>query len=404
MKNVIRPIVILLLLGLAAYLLLPRFFGGKKKDFVEVSGSIETTEVDASFQIPGRIQKLMADEGDRVTRGQLLAIMETFDLLHQRDAARAAYSAARSQLPPLGVRIAQSRELASGKKSQARAALGESRYRYEVVKKGLRRQEREQAQKEVDAARTSMNFLKAEFERSERLSREGAMPGQQRDSARTSYDIAVARFRQAEERLSLAMEGSRPEDVQAAAERVRQAEAALTIADASVLDTETLLGQKKTLEAQVRQAGASLSAVETQLSHSRLYAPISGVILVKAREAGEVVSAGTPVFTLGVMERLWLKAYISETDLGRVKLGQKAEITNDSYPGKTYEGKVNFIASEAEFTPKNLQTKEDRVKLVYRIKIILDNPGGELKPGMIADGKIRVSESGSEDSGSGGKR
>lgn len=392
MKKIIRPIIILILLGLALYLVLPRFLHKKDKNVIEVSGTIETTEVDASFQIQGKIKSLMVDEGERVTRGQLLAVLDTADLMHQRDIALAALDAAKSQIPSLEARIIQSREMTSGRTTQARAALGESKYRYEVVKNGLRRQEREQAMKDRDAARTSLNFLKAEYERAERLAREGAMPGQQKDSAKTSYDVAVSRFHQAEERLSLALEGSRFEDVQAAGERVRQAEAGVAIAVTSALDTETLLRQKKTLEAQIRQAKATLSAMETQLSHSRLYSPITGVILVKAREAGEVVSPGTPIFTLGIVDRLWLKAYISETDLGRVKLGQKVEVSNDSYPGKIYEGKVNFIASEAEFTPKNLQTKEDRVKLVYKIKIVLDNPKGELKPGMIADGKIRLAE------------
>ncbi|MFH0801197.1 MAG: efflux RND transporter periplasmic adaptor subunit [bacterium] len=392
MKKIIRLLIILILIGLAFYLVLPRFLPKKDKNLIEVSGTIETTEVDASFQIPGKIKSLKVDEGDRVTRGQILAVMDTADLLHQRDIAMAALDAAKSQVPSLESRIVQSREMTSGRTTQARAALGESQYRYVVVKNGLRRQEREQAQKDLDAARTSMNFLKAEYERAERLSREGAMPGQQKDSAKTSYDVAVSRFHQAEERLSLALEGSRIEDVRAAGERVKQAEAGVAIANTSVLDTETLLRQKKTLEAQIRQAKAALSAVETQLSHSRLYAPITGVVLVKAREAGEVVSPGTPIFTLGIVDRLWLKAYISETDLGRVKLGQKVEISNDSYPGKMYEGKVNFIASEAEFTPKNLQTKEDRVKLVYKIKVVLDNPKGELKPGMIADGIIRLAK------------
>jgi HlyD family secretion protein len=118
------------------------------------------------------------------------------------------------------------------------------------------------------------------------------------------------------------------------------------------------------------------------------------VVLVKNAEAGEFIVPGGAVSTLGDVAKPWLKAYINEADLGKVKLGQKVSVTTDSYPGKVYPGKIIFISSEAEFTPKNVQTAKERVKLVYRIKVNLENQHGELKPGMPADARIHTKEGG----------
>lgn len=139
---------------------------------------------------------------------------------------------------------------------------------------------------------------------------------------------------------------------------------------------------------QVQQAGAALRTAEVKLKDTAVYAPISGVVLRKNIEAGETIAAGTPVFTIGDLENPWVKVYVKEDKLGVVKLGQKAEVRTDSYPGKTYEGTVTYISSEAEFTPKNVQTQEERVKLVFAVKVSVKNVNNELKPGMPADVKI----------------
>jgi HlyD family secretion protein len=122
------------------------------------------------------------------------------------------------------------------------------------------------------------------------------------------------------------------------------------------------------------------------------YSPIDGVVLVKSADPGEVLAAGTAIVTVGDIDHPWLRAYINETNLGKIKLGTKAKVTTDSHPGKIYTGKISFIASEAEFTPKQIQTQEERVKLVYRIKIDLDNPQRELKSNMPADAEIQLEQ------------
>jgi HlyD family secretion protein len=146
--------------------------------------------------------------------------------------------------------------------------------------------------------------------------------------------------------------------------------------------------QRDTDHSKVEQLKAQLELAETRLGFANLASPLDGFILVKSSLAGEVVQAGTPVFTTVDLHNIWVTAYLNETDLGRVKLGQKAYVTTDSYPGKKYDGWVSFISGEAEFTPKYIQTQEERVKYVYRIKVRVDNKSLDLKPGMPADAFI----------------
>src|SRR4029079_7739214 len=140
--------------------------------------------------------------------------------------------------------------------------------------------------------------------------------------------------------------------------------------------------------AEIDRARAQVGITEAQLKDTTIASPIDGVVLVKSAEPGEVIAAGTTIVSIGDIEHPWLRAYVGETDLGRVKLGTKVKLTTDSYPGKVYNGVVSFIASEAEFTPKQIQTKEERVKMVYRIKVDVENPNRELKNNMPVDAEI----------------
>ncbi|HWR71806.1 MAG TPA: efflux RND transporter periplasmic adaptor subunit [Nitrospirota bacterium] len=140
--------------------------------------------------------------------------------------------------------------------------------------------------------------------------------------------------------------------------------------------------------AQAQQAAAAVRMSEVRLGDTVIYSPAAGVVLRKNIEPGETVQAGVPIFSIGDISNPWIKVYVKEDKLGLVKLGQKAVITTDSYPDKTYEGIVTYISSEAEFTPRNVQTREERVKLVFGVKVSVKNQNDELKPGMPADVKI----------------
>ena len=142
--------------------------------------------------------------------------------------------------------------------------------------------------------------------------------------------------------------------------------------------------------ANVQTLQASLELANIKLNYADLTSHVDGFVLVKSAEAGEVVQVGSPIFTVADLNDIWLTAYINETDLGKVKLNQEADVKTDTYPDKTYKGRVSFISQEAEFTPKQIQTKEERTKLVYRIKIRIDNTAKELKPGMPADAFIKI--------------
>jgi len=141
-------------------------------------------------------------------------------------------------------------------------------------------------------------------------------------------------------------------------------------------------------KATVEQLKASLELAETRLGFAELASPLNGFVLVKSSLAGEVIQPGTPVFTAIDLNNVWVTAYINESDLARVKLGQQAYVVTDTYPGKKYKGELSFVSSEAEFTPKTIQTTQERVKLVYRVKVRVDNSSLELKPGMPADAYI----------------
>lgn len=148
-------------------------------------------------------------------------------------------------------------------------------------------------------------------------------------------------------------------------------------------------------QANVKSAEESLKLARIILGYTTLYAPFSGVILVRSAELGEDMQPGTPVFTLADLDHVWLRAYINETDIGRVRFGQAALITTDSYPGQKYVGRISMISENAEFTPKSVETHAERVTLVYRIRIDIENQSHELKPGMPADAAIELSRPGS---------
>jgi HlyD family secretion protein len=157
----------------------------------------------------------------------------------------------------------------------------------------------------------------------------------------------------------------------------------------SVQERDTAQNTFEVAKAKLDAAKKALDLAEIRLNYANLTSTVKGFVTVKSAEVGEVVQVGSPVFTVADMNDIWLTAYIKETDLGRVHLNQSVDVKTDSYPGKMYKGRISFISEESEFTPKYIQTTEERVKLVYRIKINVENPNYELKPGMPADGYIK---------------
>jgi len=206
-------------------------------------------------------------------------------------------------------------------------------------------------------AEADLDEKKLDNERDQRLFAKDEVSAQDRDQAATALKRAQATFQVARQRYDEALEGSRQEDIAIA-------------------------------RANLNEANASLGMSQVDLSYTVLRAPSAGVVTVRQAELGEVVSPGSPVVTLSDLDHIWLRAYIAETDLGRIHWGQEATVITDTYPGKQYRGRISFISSTAEFTPKSVQTYKERVTLVYRIKIDIDNFNHELKPGMPADAHL----------------
>jgi len=359
---------------------------------IPVSGNIEVTTVDVSFKIAGKIEKLAVEEGDQVKEGQLIASLEHKDLIAQKSKAEATLEAVKTRIPTLQKNIELQDQGTLQEISQAEAAVQAADARLQQLLTGSRPQEIQSAKANLEQAQADLVKRKADMERAEKLFKSNFISAQEWDSAKNAYEVALANLKKAEENYALVVEGPRKEEIAAARAQWEQAQAGVKLAKARRIQVEVLRKELITAQAQVKEAASSIEVIETQIGYSQLNAPLSGVVLVKSTEPGEFVVPGGAVVTLGDIEKPWLKAFITEGDLGKVKLGQKVSVTTDSYPGKAYPGRITFISSEAEFTPKNVQTAKERVKLVYRIKVALENPHRELKPGMPADAKIHLKD------------
>jgi HlyD family secretion protein len=326
MKRLI-PIVVLLAAAIAAaWYFYPRLTRKPAPtNQLTLSGNIEAHESLVSFKVQGRIIDLPVEEGQRVEQGALLARLEDADY-RQR------------------VRV-----------DEANVGVRESNLALTMA--GTREQEIKASEQAMLDAHADLQQKQIDADRAQKLYSKDEVSTQERDLAATALKRAQAVYLSSQQKYNEAVEGSRKEDIAIA-------------------------------RANVKQAQANLGLSRVDLDYTVLHAPAAGVITVREAELGEVVSPGTPVVTLADLDHIWLRAYIAETDLGRIRWGQDASVTTDTYPGKQYHGRISFISSTAEFTPKSVQTYKERVTLVYRIKIDIDNPNHELKPGMPADAHI----------------
>ena len=302
-----------------------RHLGGGTTALVSVTGTIEATQVDVSVKITGRIVERLVKEGDKVSRGQLL------------------------------VRLDDS-ELAADVRRQD-AVLRSAQATLRDLEKGARPQEIEDARAAVASTEATRTMTEREYQRTVQLFGQNLIAAQDVDRARQAYEVAQAQERSARQKLGLLLEGSRPDQIDAARWQVTQAESALVQA-------------------------------QSRLRETRVVSPIDGVVLRKNLEAGETANPGVPILTLVDPKDVWLRAYVPETEVGRLKVGDMATLRVDAFPNRVFTGRLIEIGSEAEYTPRNVQTKKERVNLVFRIKIQIDNPQGILKPGLPADADV----------------
>jgi len=357
---------------------------------IKLSGNIELTQVDISFKIPGKLIERTVDEGDTVKKDMLIARIDRDQIDQQRSRDTAGVSSAEWTLQQSRTSIDWQRQTLAGDIDLKKAALRQAQAHLDELLAGSRVQEIQEAQAAVTDVRAQNEQARLDWERAQTLFKSDDISKSQFDGYRTRFESTTAALKQAQERLGLVQEGPRKEDIEGARAQVQQAQAALRMSEANRLELQRREQDLDTRRSDLLRARAQVGITDAQIADTTVRSPIDGIVLVKSAELGEVVAAGTTVVTIGDIDRPWMRAYINERDLGRVKLGMPAKVTSDSYPGKTYTGRVSFISPEAEFTPKQIQTVEERVKLVYRIKIEVENPRRELKSNMPVEAVLEV--------------
>ena len=297
------------------------------KNVITASGTIEAVEVNVASKVSGQLLELAVEEGTRVKPGDRLASVDHATLDIQLRQAEAGVELAEAQLA--------------------------------LLVKGARAEDIRQAEAALKQAEASLKVAEDDAQRMRELAKTGSVTPKTRDDAEARLTVAAAQRNAAAEALGKVRKLARPEEVRAAEARLAQA-----------------------------QAGADL--LRKTITDCAITAPAGGIVTHKAAEAGELITPGATIVTLVDLDSVYVMIYITEKELGRVKLGDAAAVKIDAFPDKAFSGKITYISPEAEFTPKNVQTKEDRVKLVFGVKVEIDNREGLLKPGLPADAVIRV--------------
>jgi HlyD family secretion protein len=304
---------------------------GRDMGVIAASGTIEAIEVNVASKVGGQIERLAVGEGARVAPGDLIAEIDHAALDIQLRQAEAGVDLARAQLL--------------------------------LLRNGARREDIQQAEAGLKQTEANLRVASDDARRMRELLRTGSVTRKQADDAEARLTVAEAQHSAAAESLTKLRRFARPEEIQAAEARLAQAEAARDLLAKTIADCA-------------------------------IAAPAGGIVTHKAVEAGELVTAGATLVTLTELDSVHVMLYLTELEVGRVRLGDAADVEIDAFPGRPFPGRVTYISPEAEFTPKNVQTKEDRVKLVFGIKVEIENREGLLKPGLPADAVLRVATEG----------
>lgn len=292
---------------------------------IRATGTLEADEVNVSANVPGQVVVMKAEEGLAVNAGDVLALIDR-------------------EAPDIQLRHAE----AGVALAQAQLAL---------LLSGARAEDIRAAEEALTQAEAALAQAQTDFTRLDRLFATASVTRKQRDDAETRLTVARAQAETAREHLAKMRRLARPEEVQAA-------------------------------RARVEQARAQADSLRKTIADCTVTAPVAGTITRAPLEAGETAAAGSIVATIARLERVHVKVYLSEREVPAVGLGWEARVFVDGLPGRPFTGTVTWISPSAEFTPKNVQTEEDRVKLVFAVKVEMDNPDGLLKPGVYADVEI----------------
>ncbi len=374
-RRIIPGVAALAILIIAGWLI--HSCASSRNSFV-YSGTVETREIQIGSKIGGRVTQVLVEEGQAVKAGTLLVAFEANDLKAQRAQAQAQLEQAQADLQRLQ-RGNRPDEIA-----KAQATAREQRAMLDAAENGPRSQELQQAQADYAAAKADAANAQVNYQRMETLVRGDTVSRQQYDDAKTNRDSTAQKAESLRQRLALLQAGTRKEDLQAAQERYREAQAAADLMQSGYRKEDIDVGHAKLTEAQAR-----VDQLDVQLKEAELYAPADGLVEVVSIRPGDLVAPGAIVVTMLEASQLWVKVYVPETDLAAVRVGQTAHVEVDSLRGRPFVGHVQEIASQAEFLPRNVQTRDDRQHQVFGVKVRVDNPDGVLKSGMSATVRLQ---------------
>lgn len=386
-KRLIVIVFLVLLVGVGTFV----YFGQRNAQVRELyySGTIEAKRAELSFQVSGRIVEVLVDEGQFVERNQMLAALDQSEYQARYEQATANLESATKNVQRAETVLGVYRETLPDEVARAEAGVEVLVSQLRELEAGSRQQEIERARLAFLTARDITEEAQRNRQRFKNLFEKGLVSEKQWDEVRLRYETALKEFEGAKETLELLQEGVRKETIETARARVAEGKARLKQAKGNLKQIEAAEKEVETARAQVKAAESAVKLAETQLKYTQLWAPFQGVITSRNVELGEVVLPGREVFSLSDLSSVDLKIFIDETEIGKVKPGQKVEVKVDTFPDRAYWGAVSYISPEGEFTPKIIQTHKERVKLVYLVKVAIPNPNLELKSGMPADAWLR---------------
>lgn len=356
-----KRIIIVALVAAAAITATALYAGWFRKDnSLQGSGTVEARNILVGSKVGGRVTQVLVHEGDTVQPGQVLVTFDDKELKASLEQARAdAVKAERGYRPE---------EIA-----QARASLAQAKADYELKRNGYRQEDIAAAQADVDRATADEKRTNLDFQRYEALAQKDLVSRQQRDAAEADWKMAVARKQSAVEKLQQLQRGYRPEEIAAAEANYHEAQA--------VYEKYRRGNRPEDIAA----ARALLAFQEAQFRERQVIAPSAATVEVLDIRPGDLVSPNSPVATLLERDQLYVRIYIPETEIGRVQLGQQADIRVDSFPGQVFRGSVEQVNQKAEFLPRNVQTRDERVHQVFGVKIRVADSSNHIRAGMAAD-------------------
>jgi multidrug resistance efflux pump len=365
---------ILILIAIAAFMTWRYVSAREPANRLILSGTIEADEIHVGSKVGGRIAEVFVKEGQQIKVGDPLMRFDSYDLTAKRNDALAAIAAADANLQKLQ-NGSRPEEIAEAR-AQAEAAW----MAYEQARNGSRPQEIRAAQNELDAANADYEVAKSNFARIEQLTKDGVVSRQDYDNAKGNLDRARGRRDAAKERLDMLREGTRREEIARAEREYKQATARKQLMERGSRKEDIDAAQ-----AQLTRARAALEQIETQMNELEVKAPADAYVEVFRVRPGDLITANSPVATLVEIDRLWVQVYVPEPEKGFVQREQDVNVTVDSFPKERFKGKVESISSRGEFTPRNVQTREERTHQVFAVRVRLDNSSRKLSAGMAAD-------------------